>query len=429
MESVKKRFVLQTRETCDPGAKIKVIGIGGGGSNAVDYMADELLEEVECYVANTDSQALKRAITENKLQFGHATTQGRGAGFNPQRGREAALEDRQKLMEYLGNADMVFITAGLGGGTGTGAAPVFAQAFKEHNPESLVVAVVTMPFSFEGERRMEYAEFGVRELRKTVDSIITIANDKILSGDIPLFNAYSIANEVLLNAVRGISDVIVRPGFVNVDFADVKTIMSEDGLAMMAHGRAGGKNRAQKVAEVVLSNPLLEGIDLADAKGLLVNITASSNISTGEYRNIGELIRNAAPNAESIVSGLVFDEDIGDELRVTIVASGLTVPEDALVEQSSPFTLHESEMSNSTVDDRFEAPIEQHTEEFEFAPGNGEEQSETRFTAHPFVDEIEEFEHDDGYANQEPVHVPSILRNRGNFKPYRLNGAADRNAV
>ncbi len=416
MENMKKRFVLQAQDDVFKGARIKVVGIGGGGSNAVDYMASDLFEDVECYVANTDSQALARSQTSNRLQFGTATTRGRGAGFDPQRGRQAAVEDRQKIVEYVGDAEMVFLTAGLGGGTGTGAAPVFAQAIKEFNPESLVVAVVTMPFSIEGERRMDYARAGARELRQSVDSIITIANDKILTDDIPLFEAFGTANEVLLNAVRGISDVVVRTGFINVDFADVKTIMSEEGLAMMAHGSAYGEERARKVTESVLSNPLLEDVDLADAKGLLVNITASSSISSGEYKEIGERIQDAAPNAEAIVSGLVFDEDVGDEIRVTIVASGLRLPHD---ERYGKFDYSDFVEDGS-------APQEATQDEFEFPQAHEpQEISEPRTFTNPFLDEQEDYVEEE-YAAEMSEHVPSILRNRGNLRPdQRLNGSAD----
>ena len=409
MEFTKKRFVLQTQNEFHHDARIKVVGIGGGGGNAVDHMIRELIEDVECYVANTDAQALAKSKTANKLQFGTSTTKGRGAGFNPQRGREAAMEDCKNFVDFLGEAEMVFITAGLGGGTGTGAAPVFARAIKEHDPEILVVAVVTTPFSFEGARRMEYAQAGARELRDSVDSIITIANDKILLGDIPLSDAYGSANNVLLNAVRGISDLIVRAGFINVDFADVKTIMSEEGLAMMAHGCASGEDRAQKVAQSVLSHPLLEGFELSNAKGLLVNVTANSSISTNEYKQIGEMIQNSASNAESIVSGLVFDDEVGDEIRVTIVASGLTLPEDG-----SFGALESSEQDE-------ELPIEEMYDQFDHSHMESEEAEEEAVTS-PFIDEAE----DDQEENfLEMSHVPSILKNRGNLRPEKqLNGSA-----
>ncbi len=409
MEFTKKRFVLQTQNEIHHDARIKVVGIGGGGSNAVDYMIPELIEDVECYVANTDAQALAKSKTANKLQFGTSTTKGRGAGFNPQRGREAAMEDCQNFIDFLGEAEMVFITAGLGGGTGTGAAPVFARAIKELDPEILVVAVVTIPFSFEGARRMEYAQAGASELRDSVDSIITIANDKILLGDIPLSDAYGSANNVLLSAVRGISDLIVRTGFINVDFADVKTIMSEEGLVIMAHGSASGEDRAQKVAQSVLSHPLLEGIDLSNAQGLLVNVTASSNISANEYKQIGELIQNAASNAESIVSGLVFDDEVGDEIRVTIVASGLTLPEDGSLSVTENAEQHE------------ELSIGEMRDEFDHLHMESEAAEEEAVTS-PFIDEAED---DQEEYLLEMSHVPSILKNRGNLRPEKqLNGSA-----
>ena len=409
MEFTKKRFVLQTQNEFHHDARIKVVGIGGGGGNAVDYMISELIEDVECYVANTDAQALAKSKTANKLQFGTSTTKGRGAGFNPQRGREAAMEDRQNFIDFIGEAEMVFITAGLGGGTGTGAAPVFARAIKEHDPEILVVAVVTIPFSFEGARRMEYAQAGASELRDSVDSIITIANDRILLGDIPLSDAYGSANNVLLNAVRGISDLIVRAGFINVDFADVKTIMSEEGLAMMAHSCASGEDRAQKVAQSVLSHPLLEGFELSNAKGLLVNVTANSSISANEYKLIGEMIQKAASNAESIVSGLVFDDEVGDEVRVTVVASGLTLAEDgSLGAMESPE--QDEELSIEEMHDQFD--------HFHMESEATEEEAVTS----PFIDEAE----DDQEENfLEMSHVPSILKNRGNLRPEKqLNGSA-----
>ena len=323
MKLTNKRFVLHTDDALQQGARIKVIGIGGGGSNAVDHMATEIIEGVDFYVANTDAQALARAQTSNKIQFGTNTTRGLGAGFDPQKGQAAALEDRQKLLENVVDAEMVFITAGLGGGTGTGAAPIVAQAIKERNPEALVVAVVTTPFSFEGERRMEFARAGVEELKQSVDSMISISNDKILQGDVFLNEAYGAANDVLLNAVRGIADVVVQTGFINVDFADVQTVMAEAGETMMGHGRAKGEGRARIAASRALANPLLEDIDVSQAKGLLVNVTASSNISSNEFKEIGNVIQSATSNAPSVITGLVFDEDVGDEIRVTIIASGL----------------------------------------------------------------------------------------------------------
>lgn len=319
------RFVLQTQEPVRPGTSIKVVGIGGGGSNAVDHMAAENIDGVEFYVANTDAQALAKAQTRNKIQFGSRTTQGLGSGFDPQKGRAAAIEDKEKLMEFIGDAELLFITAGMGGGTGTGAAPVLAQAIKEINPKALVVAVVTTPFSFEGARRIEFAEDGLKELRTCVDSLISIPNDEILTNDVPLNEAYSVANDVLLNAVRGIADVILKVGFINVDFADVQAVMSGSGKTMLSQARASGEGRARAAAERALTNPLLKDFSVADAKGLLVNVTASPTISSNEFKEIGEVINKVASSATSIIPGLLFDEQLGDEICVTIIASGLDV--------------------------------------------------------------------------------------------------------
>ena len=260
---------------------------------------------------------------------------------------------------------------------------------------------------------MEYAQAGARELRDSVDSIITIANDRILLGDIPLSDAYGSANNVLLNAVRGISDLIVRAGFINVDFADVKTIMSEEGLAMMAHSCASGENRAQKVAQSVLSHPLLEGFELSNAKGLLVNVTANSSISANEYKQIGEMIQKAASNAESIVSGLVFDDEVGDEVRVTVVASGLTLPEDGSLGVVE--SLEQDE----------ELSIEEMHDQFDHFHMESEATEEEAVTS-PFIDEAD----DDQEENLlEMSHVPSILKNRGNLRPEKQFKRIGRNIV
>ena len=417
MVTGKKKFVLHADDAQHKGARIKVIGVGGGGSNAVDHMAAESIDGVDFYVANTDAQALGQAKTQNRMQFGIQTTRGHGAGFDPQKGREAALEDRDKIMEYLGDADMYFITTGLGGGTGTGAAPVFAQAIKDINPDALVVAVVTTPFSFEGPRRIEFAKSGVKDLRRSVDSIITIPNDKLLTGDVSLHNAYGTANDVLLNAVRGIADVIVHAGFINVDFADVQTIMSEEGLTMMGHGRAVGEDRARKATESALVNPLLSDIDIARAKGILVNVTASSKISTSEYKEIGELIHNAAGKAKSIISGLVFNENIGDEIRVTIVASGLRS------EVDDEFEAHRARF-NSALPETGQANGNGHDG---FAGEDSDANAQSAST-HPYVDAPDMYDYDSHEfpEPEESEHVPSILRNRGHFRPGTyLNGSAE----
>ena len=321
----KSRFILQTQEPVRPGTSIKVVGIGGGGSNAVDHMATDTIDGVEFYVANTDAQALSKAQTRNKIQFGTRTTQGLGSGFDPQKGRAAAIEDKEQLMEFIGDAELLFITAGMGGGTGTGAAPVIAQAIKEINPKALVIAVVTTPFTFEGARRIEFAEAGLKELSACVDSLISIPNDEILTNDVPLNEAYSAANDVLLNAVRGIADVILKVGFINVDFADVQAVMSGSGKTMLSQARASGEGRARAAAEGALTNPLLKDFRVADAKGLLVNVTASPTISSNEFKQIGEVINKVASSATSIIPGLLFDEQLGNEICVTIIASGLDV--------------------------------------------------------------------------------------------------------
>ncbi len=440
MESSKKKFVLHAQDAINRGARIKVVGIGGGGCNAVDHMVAERIDGVEFYVANTDAQALGRARTENKLQFGINTTGGHGAGFNPQRGREAALEDRQKLIEYIGGAEMIFLTTGLGGGTGTGATPVFAEVIKEAYPEALVIAVVTTPFSFEGSRRSEYAESGAKVLSRTVDSIITISNDKILTGDVPLHNAYETANDVLLNAVRGIADVIVRTGFINVDFADIQTIMSEEGMTMMGHGRASGERRAKQATEGALRNPLLAEIDISCASGILVNVTASSSISTNEYKIIGEAIQRSASNAKSIISGLVFDEAVDDEIRVTIIASGLAANADEVdevsVDTDDVFDVHRSKFIGNFSPSRFNDGLtparEAESEYFESEELDHAEEpehlGESIETTDPFVDEpgMPDYEINSLPGLEQEEHVPSILRNRGHFKPRpTMNGSAE----
>lgn len=420
MDASKKKFVLHSDDGFNQGARIKVVGVGGGGSNAVDHMATELIEGAEFYVANTDAQALGRAKTGNKIQFGLHTTRGHGAGFDPQKGRQAAMEDCEKLMELLGDAEMYFITAGLGGGTGTGAAPVFAKAIKAFSPESLVVAVVTTPFSFEGPRRIKFAESGVKELDRAVDSIIAISNDKILSGDVPLHDAYGAANDVLLNAVRGIADVIVHAGFINVDFADVKTIMSEEGVALMGHGRASGENRASEATESALDHPLLQEMEISRAKGILVNVTASSGISTSEYKEIGEMIHAAAGKAKSVISGLVFDDNIGDEIRVTIIASGLQAPgEDVFDQHRSKFNPVLKRIGDQTENGYEPVSADEETVE------DRESQSESN----PGYDGPELYDYDSQeFPEPEDVeYVPSILRNHNHFRPttHLKNGSAE----
>lgn len=305
-------------------AVIKVIGVGGGGSNAVDYMVGGEIEGVAFVCANTDAQALNMSTAQTKLQLGTSITKGLGAGANPEIGKQSALEDRERIKEVLAGTDMVFITAGMGGGTGTGAAPVVAELAKEMGV--LTVAIVTKPFPFEGSKRMKLAQGGIEELSKHVDSLITIPNDKLLSvlgKSITLLDAFKAANNVLLGAVQGIAELITRPGLINVDFADVRTVMAEMGMAMMGTGISSGEHRAREAAEMAISSPLLEDINLAGAQGVLVNITAGIDMSIGEFEAVGDVVKSFTSDDATVVVGTVIDPTMTDELRVTIVATGL----------------------------------------------------------------------------------------------------------
>lgn len=305
-------------------AKIKVIGIGGGGGNAIEHMMSENVTGVEFVCANTDAQALSRSNAPLKVQLGEEVTKGLGAGANPEVGRMSAEEDRQRIKEILMGTDMVFLTAGMGGGTGTGAAPIFAEIAKEL--KILTVAVVTKPFAFEGRKRMLIAEEGIKQLGQHVDSLITIPNNKLLSvlgKNITLLNAFKTANNVLLGAVQGIADLITRPGLINVDFADVRTVMSEMGMAMMGTGCSSGENRAREAADFAIASPLLEDINFSGARGVLVNITAGNDMSIGEFEAVGESIKAFTTETATVVVGTVIDPDMHDELRVTVVVTGL----------------------------------------------------------------------------------------------------------
>ena len=305
-------------------AVIKVVGVGGGGGNAVEHMVSQNVEGVEFLCANTDAQALKNSSASLLLQLGNNITKGLGAGANPEVGRQAAQEDRERLAEVLAGADMVFITAGMGGGTGTGAAPVVAQVARELG--ILTVAVVTKPFSFEGKKRHQVAEQGIADLAQHVDSLITIPNEKLLTvlgKGVSLLDAFRAANNVLLGAVQGIAELITRPGLINVDFADVRTVMREMGMAMMGTGSARGENRARKAAEAAIASPLLEEIDLTGARGVLVNITAGLDMGIGEFEEVGEVIKSFTSDDATVVVGTVIDPSMGDEMRVTVVATGL----------------------------------------------------------------------------------------------------------
>lgn len=305
-------------------AVIKVIGVGGGGGNAVEHMVREGIEGVHFIAINTDAQALRNSGAETTVQIGSNITKGLGAGANPEIGREAALENRDEIRQMLEGCDMVFISAGMGGGTGTGASPIVAEVAKELG--ILTVAVVTKPFNFEGKKRMSYALQGIEELSKHVDSLITIPNDKllkVLGKGVSLLEAFKAANDVLLGAVQGIAELITRPGLINVDFADVRTVMREMGTAMMGTGHARGDDRAEDAAEKAISSPLLEDVDLAGARGILVNITAGMDVTMEEFEIVGNAVKGFASENATVVVGAVIDPNMEDELRVTVVATGI----------------------------------------------------------------------------------------------------------
>lgn len=335
-------------------AIIKVLGVGGGGGNAVEHMVNANIEGVEFICTNTDAQALKKSSAKTILQIGHNVTKGLGAGADPDIGRQAALEDRDRIMDVLEGSDMVFINAGMGGGTGTGAAPIVAQVAKEMG--ILTVAVVTRPFSFEGKKRAQIADQGIKELTQFVDSLITIPNEKLLSvlgREISLLNAFGAANDVLLGAVQGIAELITRPGLINVDFADVRTVMSEMGMAMMGSGKAQGEDRARIAAEAAISSPLLEDVNLSGARGILVNITAGMDLSIGEFDEVGNTIKGFSSDNATVVVGTVIDPEMSGEMRVTIVATGLG---QAAREESSRVKLVQA-ANGGTVDYReFDRP-------------------------------------------------------------------------
>lgn len=317
--------IFELSEAPSKGAKIIVFGVGGAGCNAANYMISEGVEGVEFVCANTDAQALEKCNKADAvIQLGEAVTKGLGAGADPEIGRQSAQENRDRIAELMEGADMVFITAGMGGGTGTGAAPVFAEIAKELG--ILTVSVVTKPFVFEGKKRMSVAEAGIKELSEHVDSLIIIPNNKLLAvlgKSITLLNAFKAANNVLYGAVHGIADLITRPGLINVDFADVRTVMSEMGMAMMGTGVSAGENRAKEAAEAAISSPLLEDIDLTGAQGVLVNITAGLDMSIGEFETVGDVVKAFTTDSATVVVGTVIDPEMTDEMRVTVVVTGL----------------------------------------------------------------------------------------------------------
>ena len=305
-------------------AVIKVLGIGGGGGNAVAHMVHSGIEGVEFMCINTDAQALKHSSVKTTLQIGSGITKGLGAGANPEVGRQAAMEDRDRIVQMIQGCDMLFLTAGMGGGTGTGAAPVVAQIAREMG--ILTVAVVTRPFNMEGGKRAMVADQGMQELARTVDSLITIPNQKLLTVLGPkttLLDAFKSVNSVLQGAVQGIADLITRPGLINVDFADVRTVMGETGMAMMGSGSATGEDRARVAAQMAVSSPLLEDVNLAGARGILVNVTAGLDLSIGEFEEVGNIVREFASEDATVVVGTVIDPELSNELRVTVVATGL----------------------------------------------------------------------------------------------------------
>jgi cell division protein FtsZ len=317
-------FMFELIDNIPQSAVIKVLGVGGGGGNAVHHMITNEVDGVDFICANTDSQALNNLKAKTILQMGASITKGLGAGANPEIGRQAALEDRDQIADILSGADMVFVTAGMGGGTGTGAAPIVAEVARELG--ILTVAVVTRPFPFEGKKRSAIAEQGIEQLSANVDSLITIPNEKlldVLGKEASLLDAFKAANDVLLGAVKGIADLIMHPGMINVDFADVKTVMSEMGMAMMGTGFATGDDRAREAAESAIRSPLLEDVNLQGARGILVNITAGETLSLGEFSEVGDTIEEFASDDATVVVGTVIDPELGDEMRVTVVATGL----------------------------------------------------------------------------------------------------------
>jgi len=390
-------------ENYTPSAEIKVIGVGGGGGNAVSQMIDEGIDGVEFIAANTDAQALRQFKGRTLLQIGSSVTKGLGAGANPEVGRQAALEDRDRLIEMISGADMVFITAGMGGGTGTGAAPVIAQAAKELG--ILTVAVVTKPFEFEAKRRMTIAEQGIEELSKHVDSLIIIPNSKlpeVMGSDALLLNAFKAANDVLQGAVQGIAELITRQGLINVDFADVRTVMAEMGQAVMGAGQAKGEDRAIMAVQAAIGSPLLEEVNLQGACGVLVNITAGMNLTMKEFQEIGSAVADLASDDATVVIGTVIDPEIGDELRVTVVATGLN---DSQKKQQplpsvKPYEAPMQVVRNGTtgeVEHDYASEVEQRTSQA--TAGRMEEGAET----------TDMFEPD---SNIDYLDIPAFLRNQ-----------------
>ena len=370
-------------------AVIKVIGVGGGGGNAVQHMVNAKIEGVDFICANTDAQALQRTNAKTTLQLGTEITKGLGAGANPEIGRQSALEDRDRIHDVIAGADMLFITAGMGGGTGTGAAPIVAEVAKELG--ILTVAVVTKPFPFEGSKRTQIANRGIEELSNQVDSLIIIPNEKLLTvlGDnTSLLEAFRAANDVLFGAVQGIAETITCPGLINVDFADVRTVMSEMGMAMMGSGTSIGSERAREAAEAAISSPLLEDINITGARGILVNITAGPNIGMNEIAEVGAHIEALASDDATVVVGTVIDESMGDRLRVTLVATGLGM-RNVATPSSAKVSLVEPKIANIEVESNFK--------EFDRPAKLRMEESEVQNAL-------------DGSYNEDLLDIPAFLR-------------------
>ncbi len=358
-------------DTYTQSAVIKVIGVGGGGGNAVNHMVGSHIEGVEFICANTDAQALRKIAVETIIQLGVELTKGLGAGTNPEIGKFAAEENKDRIKEVLQGADMVFLTAGMGGGTGTGAIPVIAQIAKEMG--ILTVAVVTKPFLFEGKKKQLVAEQGIIELEKYVDSLITIPNQKllpVLGNSVSLMNAFRAANDVLLDAVQGITELIIHPGMINVDFADVRTVMSGMGAAIMGVGSASGEHRAREAAEKAIACPLLEDIDLQGARGILVNISAA-DMGVAEFNEVGNIVHEFASEDAVIKIGMAIDPTLGDEIKVTVVATGMGMPRVAV--KAPVKIMHKSTAGNANYDDLDKPTV--------MRQGGKTEAKETRFGA------------------------------------------------
>ncbi len=343
-------------DTTNETTVIKVIGVGGGGCNAVEHMCGLEMNDVEYICMNTDVQVLQRMSAKTLIQIGSDVTRGQGAGADPEVGRQAAIEDRERIVEVLSDCDMVFVTCGMGGGTGTGAAPIIAEVARERG--ILTVAVVTKPFSFEGSKRMRLAEAGIRALRENVDSVITIHNDKlmpVLGETTSMVEAFAAADDVLYNAVRGISELITRPGLINVDFADVRTVMATRGMAMMGTGRGTGEDRAKIATEFAISCPLLEDVNMDGARGVLVNVIAGRDLHISEYNHVCEEIHKLASDDATTVMGQAIDDEMSGELRVTIIATGLDQESEEKTELR-PVTVLESETRPETPEQEWTEP-------------------------------------------------------------------------